>query len=261
VPAAGLTLKTGSAMTGHVRALLGGGIAIVSVLAALAGTASPALARSGVVTPAGSGAWGQAHVPGMTGSLASAEGVSLVMSCGAAGYCTVAGTVTHARGDIAYEAAAFRVSETRGTWGRATEITGFPALRGRAPHPAAASCPSAGSCLIGGRYSVGPGTYRPWVAAEVHGRWRAAEELPGKIALNGTGGAQITSVSCPAAGDCLVGGTYTDAAHHHQAFVSSQAGGTWGTPTELPGTGALNAPLSAPTPPRRPTFWPSWPPR
>jgi hypothetical protein len=225
-------------MTGHVRAVLGGAIATVSLLA---GTASPALARSAVVAPADSGAWGQAHVPGMRGSLNSAGGLSLVMSCGAAGDCTVAGTVTHIRRDIAYVAAAFRVSETRGTWGRATEITGFSALRGRAPHPTAISCPSAGNCLIGGRYAVGQGRGRPWVAAEVHGRWHAAEELPGKTTLNGTGGAQITSVSCPAAGDCLVGGTYKDAAHHQQAFVSSQVGGVWGTPAELPGAGALNA--------------------
>jgi hypothetical protein len=79
------------------------------------------------------------------------------------------------------------------------------------------------------------------VAAEVHGSWHAAAELPGTAALNGIRKARITSVSCPAAGDCLVGGSYTDAAKHQQAFVSSQADGTWGTPVELPGTGALNS--------------------
>jgi hypothetical protein len=231
-------------MTGPVRALLGCGIAAASVLAALAGVASPALARSGIVTSAGSGAWGTAHVLGMTGPLTSSEGVSMVMSCGAAGYCTVAGTVTHTSRDVDREAAAFRASETRGTWGRATKITGFSALGGRAPYPAAASCPSAGSCLIGGRYCR-DGREQPWVAGEVHGRWHAATELRGKTELNGTGGARITSVSCPAAGDCLVGGSYTDAASHQQAFVSSQADGTWGTPAELPGTGPLNAGGSA----------------
>jgi len=236
-------MRTGSAMTGHVRALLGCGFAAASVLAALAGTASPALARSATVTPAGGG-WSMAHALGMTGALASSEGVSMVMSCGAAGYCTVAGTVTHTGRDVAREAAAFRASETRGTWGRAEKITGFSALRGRAPYPAADSCPSAGSCLIGGRY-FRDGRELPWVAAEVHGRWHAAEELRGKTALNGTRGAWITSVSCPAAGDCLVGGSYTDGAGHQQAFVSSQADGTWGTPVELPGTGALNAGGSA----------------
>jgi hypothetical protein len=227
-------------MTGRVRALLGCGIAVAGVLAAVA---SPALASPGTMMPAG-GAWGTAQALGRTGPLGSADGVSVVMSCGAAGYCTVAGTVAQATGDVVHEAAAFRASETRGTWSRATKITGFSALGGRAPDPAAISCPSAGSCLIGGKYSQGSRT-RPWVAAEVHGSWHAAEELPGKTALNGTGKARINSVSCPAAGDCLVGGSYTDAAHHQQAFVSSQAGGTWGTPAELPGTGALNAGGSA----------------
>jgi hypothetical protein len=163
----------------------------------------------------------------------------MVMSCGAAGYCTVAGTVTHTRGDVAYEAAVFRASQTRGTWGSATDVSGFSALRGRAPRPAAISCPSAGNCLIGGTYFAGVRA-RPWVAAEVHGRWHAASELPGKAALNGIGGAWITSVSCPVAGDCLAGGFYTDAADHRQAFISSQTNGTWGTPLELPGTSALN---------------------
>jgi len=226
-------------MTGHVRALMGRGLVAASVLAAVAGMASPVLARSVTVTPAGGGTWGQAHALGMTSPLASAAGVSVVMSCGAAGYCTVAGSVLQGRGDVIREVAAFRASETRGTWGRATKITGFTAVNGRAPVPAAASCPSASSCLIGGRY-FGQGRERPWVSAEVNGRWHAAEQLPGITALDGPRGATLTSASCPAAGDCLVGGFYRDAAGHQQAFVSSQAGGTWGTPAELTGTGALN---------------------
>jgi hypothetical protein len=230
-------------MTGRRRALAGCGIAAASVLAALAGPASPALARTATVTPA-AGAWGQAHALGMTGPLSSSAGVTLVMSCGAAGYCTVAGSVIHTTRDVAHDVATFRASETRGTWGRAAQITGFSALHGRAPLPAADSCPSAGSCLIGGRYAR-DGKEFPWVAAEVRGRWHAAVELRGKAALNGTRGARINSVSCPAAGDCLVGGTYTDAANHQQAFISSQADGTWGTPAELPGTAALNTGGSA----------------
>ena len=227
-------------MTGRARALLACGIAAASVLAAVA---SPALA-AGTVTPAGGGAWGTAHALGMTGPLSSSAGVSMVMSCGAVGDCTVAGTVAHTTGDVAREVAVFRASETSGTWSRATKVSGFSALGGRAPSPAAVSCPSAGNCLIGGRYSRGTRA-RPWVAAEVHGSWHGAEELPGMAALSGTRPARITSVSCPAGGDCLVGGSYQDAASHQQAFVSSQADGTWGTPVELPGTGALNAGGSA----------------
>lgn len=226
-------------MTRRVRVSIGRGIAAAVVLAAVGGAAGPALARSAAVAPAGSGAWGRAQALGMTGSLSSAAGITTVMSCGATGYCTVAGTVTHTRGDVAYEAAAFRASETRGIWGPAAEVSGFSALRGRAPYPAAISCPSAGNCLIGGTYFRGVRA-RPWVSAEVDGGWHPARELPGKTALNGVRGVWITSVSCPAAGDCLVGGFYSDAANHRQAFVSSETNGTWGTPLELPGTGALN---------------------
>jgi hypothetical protein len=54
-------------------------------------------------------------------------------------------------------------------------------------------------------------------------------------ALNTGGKAQITSVSCAAAGNCSVGGNYTDSSGHYQAFVDSQI--TWGTAEEVPGIG------------------------
>jgi hypothetical protein len=52
--------------------------------------------------------------------------------------------------------------------------------------------------------------------------WGTAEEVPGTAALNQGGSAQITSVSCAAAGNCSAGGDYTDSSGHQQAFVDSQ---------------------------------------
>ena len=50
------------------------------------------------------------------------------------------------------------------------------------------------------------------------------------------------SVRChaAAAGNCSAGGSYTDTADGHQAFVVSEIGGTWGTAKEVPGTPTLN---------------------
>ena len=55
-----------------------------------------------------------------------------------------------------------------------------------------------------------------------------------------TAAAVIRSVSCAAAGSCAAGGTYLNASHHGQAFVVTQANGTWGTAREVPGTATLN---------------------
>ncbi len=67
-----------------------------------------------------------------------------------------------------------------------------------------------------------------------------AEEVPGTAALNQGGTAQVSSVSCGAAGNCSVGGSYTDSSGDLQVFVVSQVNGIWGKAEEVPGTAALN---------------------
>jgi hypothetical protein len=52
--------------------------------------------------------------------------------------------------------------------------------------------------------------------------WVQAEEVPGTATLNAGANAQITSVSCAAAGNCSAGGYYTDSAGNEQVFVTSQ---------------------------------------
>ena len=53
--------------------------------------------------------------------------------------------------------------------------------------------------------------------------------------------ARIAALSCSSAGNCAVGGSYTDHAGHVQAFVVREANGTWQAATLLPGLAALNA--------------------
>jgi hypothetical protein len=67
-----------------------------------------------------------------------------------------------------------------------------------------------------------------------------AREVPGTAKLNQGGDALIDSVSCGSAGNCSVGGSYTDSSGHSQAFVVSQVNGTWGTAKEVPGTAKLD---------------------
>ena len=60
------------------------------------------------------------------------------------------------------------------------------------------------------------------MVSEVGGTWHKAIEVPGTGALNRGVRAQITSVSCGAAGNCSAGGYYLDGFGNFQAFVVSQ---------------------------------------
>ena len=77
-------------------------------------------------------------------------------------------------------------------------------------------------------------------AASSGGTWGRAEEVPGTAALNMGGDAETESVSCGAAGDCSAGGYYIAGSGAVQAFVAGEAGGSWGTAKEVPGSAALN---------------------
>ena len=83
-----------------------------------------------------------------------------------------------------------------------------------------------------------PVTAAPAVAQV--GTWGTAIEVPGLESLNQSGLAQLNSVSCGAAGNCVAGGSYGDGSGHGQAFVASEKNGTWRKAIEVPGVGILN---------------------
>jgi hypothetical protein len=76
---------------------------------------------------------------------------------------------------------------------------------------------TAGGASAAPRAPAGPGT------AAVAGTWGTAREVPGTAILNKGGTAQVTSVSCPSAGNCGAGGFYSDISDHWQAFVVSES--------------------------------------
>jgi hypothetical protein len=71
--------------------------------------------------------------------------------------------------------------------------------------------------------------------------WGIAHEVPGSADLNAGGHAGVDSVSCAAPGSCAATGHYADGSGHSQAFVVSEASGTWGAAQEIPGTAVLDA--------------------
>ena len=62
--------------------------------------------------------------------------------------------------------------------------------------------------------------------------------MPGLGALN-KGEAEVISVSCGSAGNCVAGGSYRGR-HHRQGFVAVERRGVWRRAIEVPGLGALN---------------------
>ena len=101
---------------------------------------------------------------------------------------------------------------------------------------AAALLATAGPAAAQGRAPASsPGAAR----AVSGGAWGTAIEVPGTAALNTTGLAYTSALSCASAGNCSAGGHYT-ASSSGQVFVVSQVNGRWGTAKEVPGTATLN---------------------
>ena len=102
------------------------------------------------------------------------------------------------------------------------------------------SCAAAGDCVAGGYYVLPNGYSRQaFVVSETNGSWGKPIEVPGKGEINGNRDALVDSVSCPATGDCVAGGVYTDRNGNSQAFVANETNGVWGDAIEVPGTETL----------------------
>jgi cytochrome c551/c552 len=180
------------------------------------------------------GTWGNAiEIPGTATLNTGGEATVISVSCASAGNCAAGGNYTGSHAPLKFKA--FVADEVNGTWGNAIEVPGT----GNA-EVASVSCPSAGNCTVGGSYTGSSGHPQAFVANEVNGTWGNAIEVPGTATLNTGGNAGVISLSCPSAGDCTVGGSYTGSSGNAQAFVADEVNGTWGNAIEVPGTATLN---------------------
>ncbi len=114
-----------------------------------------------------------------------------------------------------------------------------------------ALAPTAAAVAIGACLLAAPATARaaagagPVAGAPPRIHWGTVAQVPGLATLNQGMSAGLNSVSCWRAGDCVAGGSYTDASKRAQAFVVSEKNGHWGRAQEVPGTAALNVGGSA----------------
>ncbi len=146
------------------------------------------------------------------------------VSCATVGNCAVGGSYTDATGNNG-QAQTFVLNETNGAFRKAIQVPGSGTLNaGQVGSRALVSCATAGNCVVGLIYTTAvSGVQQAFVASETDGTWGTAIEIPGLVTLNAGSNASIDSVSCGAAGNCAVVGTYRDGAGHTQAFVVSQA--------------------------------------
>jgi hypothetical protein len=172
------------------------------------------------------GTWGNAQPVGASLNAGKFALVSSI-SCASAGNCGAGGVYA----DKTDTLQAFVVNETAGTWGSAEEVPGTAKLNASVGNMVGAavneiSCPSAGNCGAAGYYAVTVGQTGAFVATETNGIWGSAEQPPGLAVLNtgGSLGASAAALSCPSAGNCSAGGSYTAKKNSaQQPFLIDQA--------------------------------------
>ena len=199
-----------SALAGRplrLLSVLACGAGVVLVLGAAASpsrdsSAGPHVAAGARADPPSS-AWGKAKEVA-AGLNAGGNAAIDSVSCAAAGSCSAGGSYA----DSSLRIQAFVVNEANGTWRQAKEVAAnLNSGVGNGAAVSSVSCAAAGSCGAGGFYTSTAGPLRAFVVDEVNGRWRQAREVAAN--LNRGGDAEITSVSCAAAGDCSAAGHYT----------------------------------------------------
>lgn len=127
------------------------------------------------------------------------------------------------------------------TWGTAALVPGSTVLnRGGLANVNSISCTAPGDCAAAGSYADRSFHNQALVADEQDGRWRTAREVPGTAKLNESS-ANALSVSCASAGNCAVGGFYEEANQDSEAFVASEARGSWHSAAQVRGTAGAGA--------------------
>jgi hypothetical protein len=175
-----------------------------------------------------------------SGALSAGHVVRIAtMSCPSVGNCAAGGYYTY--GTASADTGAFVADEANGTWGSAQYVPGIATLNdGAWAQVISVSCASAGNCAAAGFYKDSAGRFQAFVANEINGIWGTALQVPGIATLSTDGSSQAYSVSCATAGNCAVGGSYTDSAGKTQAFVADEVNGTWADAQQVPGTSSLN---------------------
>jgi hypothetical protein len=157
------------------------------------------------------------------------------MSCSSAGNCSAGGTETT---DTSGNSQGIVVNEVKGVWEPAQLVPllvslntdGFAGVN-------AVACGGVGECSAVGYYTKVTRQFivtEAFIANEVKGAWRKAQEIPVGPQFNGAG-AGLSAVSCPSVGYCSAAGGMTNLAGQDVGIVVNELRGTWQPPEEVSG--------------------------
>jgi hypothetical protein len=178
------------------------------------------------------GAWAtgvEAILPADAVSLYPPVGLAWV-SCVSAGNCTATGSYLTGSGSEGV-----LLTETNGNWAPGLEVQ--PPANAATPPQAfigEVSCPSVGNCSADGRYTDTSGNEEGMLLTETGGTWSPGVEatLPANAATMQQG-AEVSSPSCPSAGECGAVGEYTDTSGNEEGMLLTETGGTWSPADEV----------------------------
>jgi hypothetical protein len=105
------------------------------------------------------------------------------------------------------------------------------------------SCVRGGACTMAGDEGLSaPNVADSFLLTEKNGAWGRKEPVPG-LAAFARGSALVTTIDCPAAGDCLLAGGYVSLVSplmsRVNGFIEQQVNGAWEKPVPIPGLAGL----------------------
>ncbi len=203
-------IRGGAANRSVVRRLVLSGALLLAWPASAAAGASPSLVRIATALNTGGAA------------------MTTAVSCPAQGACAAGGFYT----DATHNHEAFIVNQTDGVWGAPQEAATAYNLGGDASVNSI-SCAAVNSCVAVGFYTDAAQHHQAFIVEETNGTWGATQSVA--TALNVGGDAVATTVSCAAAGSCVVGGRFEDSSLARHAFIVEETSGTWRNAVEIAG--------------------------
>lgn len=154
------------------------------------------------------------------------------LSCWTAVSCSAVGT---------YQAASnvemgMVASESHGIWGQAEDIS--PPANVGSPvdeYLASVACTGPATCVAIGGYNDRSDSEQSMIVTESHGVWGQALQvaLPPDARPNDQG-TTLSAVACPAAGSCVVTGSYWTRSDLLQPMAVAESGGVWARAQALP---------------------------
>ena len=186
-------------------------------------TTAPSLAA--LITAGHGTTWSPGLAPALPSNAAAAPDAYLTgVSCTSPAWCVAVGGYT----DKSHNEEAMVVTRSGGRWHRARAIRSpVTAAANPTAHFAAVSCPKPGYCVAVGAYTTRPLDDEVMAATEVRGRWRQATQIRMPPGASAQPVAELYSVSCRSARDCVATGSYADSQSRGYPLIVSYSRGRW----------------------------------